>query len=520
MCGIIIVHCENEESNLERIIAGYNSLSNRGPDSGRMVIDDNAIVGFRRLAIIGASADGMQPFVQGETTVVCNGEIYNHKDLEREHGLSPTSGSDCECILHLYKEKGIEFTVNALSGDFAFVIVDGDTVHMARDRIGVRPLFFGFTKSGNLAVASYARAITGYCDDVRPLKPGWASYRSGTTIPEFYPYPSPSPSTMLTDAGDALSLVHDTLVTSVRSRLMSERPIGCLLSGGLDSSLVTSILCKLIGPENVRTYSVGISGSKDLFYARQVAEYLGTKHREVLFTPEEGFAAIPSVIRDLESYDITTVRASVGMWILSKWISENTDDIVILSGEGADELFCGYLYFHYAPSPEELADESQRLIDNLHRYDVLRADRCVCSHGLELRVPFLDRDMIDLCASMSPGLKAPQGGLEKHMLRSAFLDGYLPKDVLWRRKDGMSDGVSGDNGKKWYEEIQGFVESVISDEEFAASSFPTKEALYYKQMYDGFFPDYDAGAEYWMPRWIDTGGDPSGRVLPVFQGSS
>jgi len=515
MCGILAVHCNKEEKSIQGIVDGYNHLSNRGPDKGQMIIREH-ILGFRRLTIVDKTANGMQPFCEDGVSVLCNGEIYNHEALKKEHTLPCKSNCDCECILHLYKAKGIEFTVNALSGDFAFIIMDGNKMYLARDRVGVRPLFWGVTKSGNPAAASYARALTGYCTRVEAMEPGWMSYSSVTEEMDFHAYAPIWETGSVISREVAIPLIRETLVKSVKDRLMSDRPIGCLLSGGLDSSLVTAMLCSLIGAENVRTYSVGIQGSRDLFYAKQVAEFLGTVHHEVFFTPEEGFDSIPCVIRDLESYDITTVRASVGMWLLSRWISENTDDIVILSGEGADELFCGYLYFHYAPCLDALQNESRRLLGDLHMYDVLRADRCVCSHGLELRVPFLDREMIKLCLSMVPELKAPIDGIEKHILRSSFDADFLPEDVLWRRKDGMSDGISGDSGKKWYQEIQEFVEPLITDEDAEMSSLPSKEALYYKRVYDELFPCYDPRLEYWMPKWVESNGDPSGRILPVF----
>jgi asparagine synthase (glutamine-hydrolysing) len=299
---------------------------------------------------------------------------------------------------------------------------------------------------------------------------------------------------------------------------MSDRPIGCLLSGGLDSSIITSIVCKLIGPENVKTYSIGMKGSTDLFFAKKVSEYLGTKHTEILFTPQEGFEAIHNVIKDIESYDITTIRASIAMWLAAKYISKNTDNIVLLSGEGADELFCGYLYFHNAPNITELENESTRLIKELYMYDVLRADRCISSHGLELRVPFLDRRLVDICQSLSGDIKGPQNGIEKSVLRKAF-EGYLPDDVLWRRKDGMSDGISGNSGKKWHEQITDFVNEKITPEEFYfyKNSFPSIEAYYYKVIYNNLFPTYNPKYNYWLPKWTDHNGDPSGRNIKIFK---
>jgi len=261
-----------------------------------------------------------------------------------------------------------------------------------------------------------------------------------------------------------------------------------------------------------------MKGSQDLKHARLVADYLGTNHTEVLFTPQEGFEAIPAVIKDLECYDITTIRASVAMWLLAKYISENTDDVVLLSGEGSDELFCGYLYFHYAPTPSELSKESLRLVHELYLYDVLRADRCISSHGLELRVPFLDKEMVKLCLSLSGDIREPKEKIEKFLLRKSFDSDYLPKEVLWRRKDGMSDAVSGDSGKKWFEQIQEFVDQKLSDAEFQekGKEFPSKEAYYYRCIYNEIFPGYQPTYNYWLPKWVDCGGDPSGRILEVF----
>jgi asparagine synthase (glutamine-hydrolysing) len=517
MCGILSILCENEQNQLDMVMKSYDMLSNRGPDCGTLIMNRQMILGFRRLTINDMTTKGNQPFRDGNIRLLCNGEIYNHRELEETYNLECESKSDCECILHLYKMFGFRRTIELLNGDFAIVLIDGDRVYFARDCIGVRPLFYGFTNDNNFAVASYARALTGFCKEVVHFHPGIGEYYKGNLVTETYADMFNNISPCFLNVDEIRKTIYETLTEATKLRLMSERPVACLLSGGLDSSIIVSILCKLLGPENVRTYSIGMEGSIDLRYAKEVSNFLGTVHTEVLFTAEEGIACIPEVIRDIESYDITTIRASVGMWMLARYISKNTDDIVILSGEGSDELFCGYLYFHYAPTMDELEAESCRLIDRMYEYDVLRADRSVSSHGLELRVPFLDKNMVKLCLSIPSENKAPHYKIEKHLLRTSFINSFLPDTVLWRRKDGMSDGVSGLE-KKWYEHIREYVDTIITDEEYEPymNRFPSKEAYYYKKIYDEYFPTYQPVYEYWLPKWVDHGGDPSGRILTVF----
>ena len=400
-------------------------------------------------------------------------------------------------------------TIKLLDGDFAIIISDGDMVHFARDRVGVRPLFTGKTKQGFLAIASLAKSLLSFCDDVKQLPPSMVSYNRKTKefITNNYVY-----NLKYIHSSSIYSDIKNTLIESVKKRLLSDRPIGCLLSGGVDSSLITSILCKLLGSSNVRTYSVGMEGSSDLKYAKIVANYLNTNHTEVLFTPEEGIDSIPEVIHSLETYDITTIRASVGMHILSKYIKNNTTDKVIFSGEGSDELLCGYLYFHNSPSPSSSEEESLRLIKDLYKYDVLRADRTVSGNGLELRVPFLDKEFLDLSISLTGYQKIPLFGYEKYVLRKAFDDHYLPDEVLWRRKTAFSDGVS-PTSKSWYEIIQEHVEMQIGHDEWEINKdkFPSKEALWYKQIFDIYFPTFEKPIDYyWMPKWTNAT-DPSAR---------
>ena len=518
MCGIIAVFCDKNKKISNEVFDAYEELSNRGPDSGTLLIKNNNLMGFRRLSINDISDMGDQPMISYKNGVMvnlmCNGEIYNHKLLEKQFDISCKSESDCEVIIKIYEKIGFNETIKLLDGDFAVVITEGDMVYMARDRMGVRPLFTGLTKDGDFAVASVAKSLLSFCNNVKQLEPSIVCYNKKTRLvtTENYKFPIYN----ITEENQ-YSIIKKTLIDAVSKRLMSDRPVGCLLSGGLDSSLVTSILCKLIGASNVRTYSIGMKGSTDLKYAQIVANYLGTKHTEVIFTEEEGIKAIPEVIEALESYDITTIRASVGMYLLGKYIKENTNDKVILSGEGSDELLCGYLYFHKAPSPSEAGKESYRLIKDLYKYDVLRADRTISVHGLELRVPFLDKNFIDVAMSLTGEQKMPLFGYEKYILRKSFEGDYLPDEVLWRRKEGFSDGVSSTT-KSWYEIIQEYVDKIVSSQEFEKYNkdiFPSKEAFWYFQVFDNYFPTLQNPIDYyWMPKWTNCV-DPSGRLISV-----
>jgi asparagine synthase (glutamine-hydrolysing) len=524
MCGILAVLCNSLPKQLQQILLSGKYLSTRGPDSCLSIVKSNGIYIFHRLSINDTSSDGNQPMTSGEILMMCNGEIYNHLELEKEFDLKCKSKSDCEVILRLYEKIGFEETVKRLYGVFAIVLVDGNNVYMARDRIGVRPLYFGLTEEKYLAVSSVPNTLVEFCTMVTAFPPGIIAVHDKSAkalgdgklqvMKYLYHDRVDLAPTRLDDGTQAL---HDSLVNAVKLRLMSDRPMGCLLSGGLDSSLVTSILVKFLGGKNVRTYSIGMEGSTDLYYARKVADALGTEHHEVLFTPQEGFAVIPEVIRTLASYDITTIRASVGMYLIAKYISQKSQDKVIFSGEGSDEVLEGYLYFHNAPTPQAGEEESLRLIRNLHLYDVLRADRCISVHGLEPRVPFLDRKFVDTTLALSASQKKPQHGFEKYVLRKAF-QGYLPDEVLWRRKEGFSDGVSSVK-KSWYHQIQEMVEPLIPDYMFN-KAFPSKEAMYYKMIFDNIFPRYsNFRVEYWMPKWTDSK-DPSGRLIQVYDEKS
>lgn len=511
MCGIIAVFNTKTLRYLDKILKAFNLLKKRGPDSGSIIFNSNECLGFRRLSINDTSINGDQPLQLDGIKLMCNGEIYNHRFLAEKYDLKTRSGSDCEVLVHLYKKIGFEKMVNSLDGVFAIVLTDGDKVFLARDRIGVRPLYIGWTDDGEgnrvMAVASIPNALIDFCTNIGQMPPGSFIFHNKVTKEMSINIHTPI---LLIKTDDPTTELRKRLCDAVEKRLMTDRPIGCLLSGGVDSSIITSILASRKGGENIRTYSIGMEGSTDLKYARLVAEFLKTKHTEIKFTEEEAWKILPQVIHDIGSYDVTTVRASVGMWLLGKYISENSDDVVIFSGEGSDELLMGYLYFHYAPSPAEAQAESERLISELNEYDVLRADRCISTHGLELRVPFLDRHVVDLCVSMNTVLKLPSHKIEKLLLRNAFSDKWLPNEVLWRQKEGMSDGTGNLErplSKCFQERINNIFDNNLSLIE--------KEALYYRQLFDSFFGVFQPYIPRWMPKWTNST-DPSGRVLSVF----
>lgn len=509
MCGIIAVFSECPE--LEYILKGYKTLKKRGPDNGSLELYKEGVLGFQRLSIVDLSVDGNQPMLSKDSgaRLVCNGEIYNYKELIEEYNLKCQSGSDCEVILKLYEKVGFRKMVLLLDGVFAIAIIDGDNFHIARDRIGVRPMYIGMS-NGSIAIASTVRALSGLCKNTISQFYGIGSYnRVSKTWKQSCHNPFPIPKYVVKNFNHYTKPIRECLINAVRKRIPEYVKYGIFLSGGLDSSLMASIIVRLVGSENIRTYSTGLEGSTDLKFARIVADYLGTKHTEVIFKLEECLEAIPNVIEDLATYDITTIRASVFMWLLSKWISENTDEKVIISGEGSDEILQGYLYFHHAPSFKEGSAESRRLINELSMYDVLRADSCVSSHGLELRVPFLDFDFVNLVLSLPIQTVAPTDGIEKFILRKAF-QGYLPNSILWRRKEGMSDGVSSLE-KSWFESIKDFVASLKQSD---SDLFPSQESFYYYNLFKSAYPEYNLKINYWMPKWTGSS-DPSGRMISI-----
>lgn len=525
MCGIFAVFGNFRKEQQTIMKAGRNN-SKRGPDNCSTIIKNNALYMFHRLAINDVSDKGNQPMVSNDIIMMANAEIYNHKDLTTKYNLESKSLSDCEAILRLYEQIGFDAMIRQLHGVYAIILTDneGKKIYFARDRIGVRPLYYGFSFDHQIfALSSTPDSLTDFCFYIKPVTPGCSilvDLTSSNPTWIFEKLGELDLSLSVNRIFEPVNKIKETLEKAVKMRLMTDRPMGCLLSGGLDSSVIAYLLTKFLGGENVRTYSIGMDGSTDLEYARKVASFLGTKHTEVKFSVEQGLNIIPEVIKTLATYDITTIRASVGMYLLSKYISKNTTDKVIFSGEGSDEIFEGYLYFHNAPNEIEAENDSLRLIKELHIYDVLRADRCISSNGLEPRVPFLDKDVVDLSLSLQAKEKWPKytkdslgKSIEKYLLRKAF-EGCLPDEIIWRQKEAFSDGVSSKT-KSWFQYIQEYVEQKISNE-MTNSKFPNKEAQYYKMVFDHYYPNYDLKIDYWLPRWSLVK-DPSARLLQAYE---
>ena len=462
-------------------------LKHRGPDQ---CIDTNIGMTFWRLAINGGD-DGMQPLQHNDKIIVANAEIYNYLELGGVEG-----NTDCEVILPTIEKHGLTRACEMFRGDFAFVYTDGVNWWAARDSVGVRPLFYCQHAKG-VAFASEAKALLHLNKRIDVFPPGHI-YDSVLDklicwSPNYWPSPRVDD-----DAEFVQSHIRYLLTESVELRVHAGRPVGFFLSGGLDSSIVAALGKQVLGGK-IKTFSIGLEGAPDLIAARKMADFLESDHTEVIFTIEEGLKALKEVIWHLETYDTTTIRASIPMYLLSKYIKENTDIRVVLSGEGSDELFGGYLYFHSAPNVEKFRTETNRLVQDVHMFDVLRADRTTSAHGLELRVPFFDRDVIDyVMDGFSTELKMPKDGYEKFILRKAFED-ILPREIAWRQKNGMSDAV----GYKW------------------AASLRKHGEWKYQEMFNGLFKGgHDHLVPYtWMPRWVEAS-DPSGALLNVFNDST
>tara|TARA_B100000902_G_C27311751_1_gene918851 strand:- start:18 stop:1688 length:1671 start_codon:yes stop_codon:yes gene_type:complete len=507
MCGIVCAFNLKQKQNVLRpqILKMSKLLRHRGPDWSGIYSCDNAILSHERLAIVDP-ASGKQPLYSPDKKIIlaANGEIYNHLKLRNKLSgkYTFTTQSDCEIILALYQEKGINF-VDDLNGIFAFAIYDSinNEFFIARDHMGIIPLYMGWDKHGTFYIASELKALEGVCSKIELFPPGhyWFSKNNAPTRwynRDWVDYKK------VKNNKTNISDLHDALSDAVHRQLMSDVPYGVLLSGGLDSS-ITSALAKKFSSKRVESndtqsawwpqlhsFSVGLEGSPDLEAARKVSEHIGSIHHEVIFTIQEGLDAIRDVIYHLETYDITTVRASTPMFLMARSIKSHGIKMV-LSGEGADELFGGYLYFHKAPSAEEFHKETVRKLDKLHQYDCLRANKSLAAWGIEGRVPFLDKEFIDVAMRINPEDKMINSErMEKWVVRKAFED-YLPKSVTWRQKEQFSDGV----GYSWIDTLKEVVENAITNDQMnnAKFRFPlqtpqNKEEFYYRSIFEEHFP--------------------------------
>ncbi len=554
-------------------------LKGRGPESIKLDTIPGGYLGFTRLAINGLNEGGMQPFSFEGIQWICNGEIYNARQLSEDYGIPMRSGSDCEVLGPLYKifrdQGNLPGFFRCLDGVFAIVLYDSETKQLVwgRDPYGVRPLFAAWKSNAagddvlrslnglrdfaslTMDLVLHDGALQGLClaserkaipEDYKysiQFRPGSYAYLKVPDLSSYYEghYHSTPwlKNPLLTPASPrgfdaAAEAVRFALEEAVKKRMMTERPVAALLSGGIDSSLIASLVQKNLRALNLpalKTFSIGMPGSTDLAYAKKVADWIGSDHTEVLLTADDFFAAIPDVVRDIESYDITSVRASVGNWLVSKAIREHCDCKVVFNGDGSDELFGSYLYFFNAPSDQAFEDEVERLLNELCYYDVLRSDRSISSHGLEPRTPFLDKQFVATCRSVATCWRRPVKGkqMEKYLLRKAFDDGVtLPSEVLWRQKEAFSDGVSSKE-KSWYQEIQERVEKVVGDDwKYKAVEIDyltpfTAEGYYYRSLYERFYGPVSAITAipaFWMPRWSPGATDPSARTLAVYSESS
>jgi asparagine synthase (glutamine-hydrolysing) len=525
---------------------GLDELTARGPEGTRLLdINGLAHMGFTRLAINGLNPLGMQPWSSYGVHWMCNGEIYNSDALKEEHEIITVSGSDCEVIGHLYNKyaDNLKSLFRSFDGVFAMAIVDEkrDRVIVARDPYGVRPLYMGIVNdlSGNIYTrifASEMKALYPYCTTVSPILPGTYhtySLKDATRLHiEQYHSISWLKNPIFTPAHPsgldmACASLRFSLEEAVKKRLMTERPVAALLSGGVDSSLIASLVARQLrelGKPPLKTFCIGMPGSTDMKFAREVAKWIGSDHTEVLLTPDDFFNAIPKVIQDIESYDTTTVRASVGNWLVSREIKKQTECKVVFNGDGSDEIFGSYLYFFRAPTDREFEEESERLLKDIHMFDVLRSDRSISSHGLEPRTPFLDRQFVSVARSIATEWRRPtKQRCEKWILRRAFDDGVtLPPSVLWRKKEAFSDGVSSTE-KSWFEEIKERVEDLVPENwkeravvEWRAPQPTTKEQYFYRNIYYTWYgKQYEKTnvPYFWMPKWSPGTTDPSARLL-------
>lgn len=536
MCGIFSIIFHSSDIFLDSTVKeSFQKGSRRGPEFSTISYVEKcaSVIGFHRLAINGLNEESNQPLVVEDYSLICNGEIYNYKELYKMMKVEPTTGSDCEVIIHLYKRYGIHQTLRMLDGVFAFVLYTPEKVIIARDPYGVRPLYYatGLYNENYIIVASELKSIIGLSNDgklkISQFPPGHfethdlsigharhlnrVKYHSTSSVMRTIKYNEREYELKLEEIYHALKLaVYKRCITT-------ERPIACLLSGGLDSSLIASLVnlyMKETGSNPVETYSIGLPDSEDIKYARIVADYIGSKHTEIIVSEDDMINAIPEVIEAIESYDTTTVRASIGNYLIGKYIKEHSEAKVIFNGDGSDELCGGYLYMHKCPDDIEFDRETIRLLNEIHLYDVTRSDKSISSHGLEPRTPFLDKNFVNTYLSI-PVIHRRHPTIEKFMLREAFSHSdLLPSEILWRKKEAFSDGVS-NHGRSLYQIIQERVREnkIKYDDCSEEMSLIDMEKEYYFNIFESFYPGQSQIIpHYWMPKYSNTN-DPSARTL-------
>ena len=575
MCGIFSLlnfsRDGNKSINKEFIINEFMKGKKRGPENSVMdTVSIDLEFGFHRLAINGLNNTSNQPIKINNIILICNGEIYNYKELYEDLGIEKTTDSDCEIIIHLYEKYGIDYTLEILDGVFAFSLLDNNPeetkLFIARDPYGVRPLYKMYKKDKEkvYAFASEMKMMNNICDK---LDDNYIieHFKPGTYEAYYYPhkvfskwkfeyskiyfkmgFSSTRYNYKIKDINLDDDIMYRNILSNIRLHLTNsvykrcectERPIACLLSGGLDSSLITALVCEYrkrnnLGP--VETYSIGMKGSTDLGYADLTARYLGTNHTTIELSEEDFIKAIPEVIYSIESYDTTTVRASIGNYLISKYISENSEAKVIFNGDGSDELTGGYLYLNKAPNKIEFDRECRRLLQDIHKYDVLRSDKSISSNGLEPRTPFLDKSFTQYYLSLPQDIRYLGGknkffekykNIEKFLLRAAFDSSLsnslpiLPETILWRRKEAFSDGVSQCN-RSLNEIIEEYIdkENLVENRNHIFNMPKTKEQMYYRNIFEDNYKDKSNIIPYfWMPKFVKDVNDPSARKLEIYQ---
>ena len=523
MCSII-GYC-GRPADLTAFQAGFAKTISRGPDDSRVIDVGQGILGFHRLSIMGLHPEGMQPFGLNGSWVVCNGEIYGFEKLKQalSKDYTFTSESDCEVLLPMYEKYGVGM-FEKLDAEFACILYDGRQKKFiaARDPIGIRPLYYGYDGNGTILFASEPKNLVGLVGKILPFPPGhyycdgkFVCYCDIAAVDHVLP----------DDLETVCANIHDKLVAGVKKRLVADAKVGFLLSGGLDSSLVCAIAARE-SEKPIRTFAIGMSEDAiDLKYAKQVADYLHADHTEVIINKDIVLDALESVIAMLGTWDITTIRASVGMYLVCKYIHEHTDIRVLLTGEISDELF-GYKYTDYAPSAAAFQAESQKRIRELYMYDVLRADRSISVNSLEARVPFGDLDFVKYVMAIDPEKKLNTYGKGKYLLRKAFEGDWLPESILWREKAAFSDAV----GHSMVDDLKEYAETIYTDREFAEKCGKytygrpfTKESLLYREIFEKYYPGQaEMIVDYWMPNkaWPHCDvNDPSARVLANYGAS-